>query len=190
MESLISFDEGLEVLPTRKVDTHRREPFLDLREISISAADTEDELIKDLSLFPLWQLQPSLYELPHLICFLCRLTVEGIIIGQQLCLRWNIIGLSSLTFQERMVSVQPISNERDIYDLPVQDIFEFPIHIEFVKSQDIVVLALMPGNFRKCQEFVPRHQFWALRGDDLICFPKGNDPIEVSHRIEVLPQLS
>lgn len=89
-----------------------------------------------------------------------------------------------------MVSVQPISNERDIYDLPVQDIFEFPIHIEFVKSQDIVVLALMPGNFRKCQEFVPRHQFWALRGDDLICFPKGNDPIEVSHRIEVLPQLS
>ena len=89
-----------------------------------------------------------------------------------------------------MVSVQPIANERDIYDLPVQDIFEFPIHIEFVKAQDIVVLALMPGNFRKCQELVPRHQFRALRRDDLICLPKGNDPIEVSHRIEVLPQLS
>ena len=89
-----------------------------------------------------------------------------------------------------MVSVQPISNERDIYDLPVQDIFEFPIHIEFIKAQDIVVLTLMPGNFSKGKELVPRHQLRALRGDDLVCLPKGNDPIEVSHRIEVLPQLS
>ena len=50
MESLLSFDEGLEVLPTRKVDTHCREPFLDLREIGISAADTEDEFIENLRL--------------------------------------------------------------------------------------------------------------------------------------------
>ena len=100
------------------------------------------------------------------------------------------LGLSLLAFQERMVSVQPISNERDIYDLSVQDIFEFPIHIEFIKAQDIVVLTLMPGNFSKGKELVPRHQLRALRGDDLVCLPKGNDPIEVSHRIEVLPQLS
>ena len=76
-----------------------------------------------------------------------------------------------------MVSVQPISNERDIYDLSVQDIFEFPIHIEFVKTQDIVVLALVPGDFRKGKELVPRHQLGALRRYDLVCFPKWNDPI-------------
>ena len=51
-----------------------------------------------------------------------------------------------------MVSVQPISNERDIYDLSIQGIFEFPIHIEFIKAQNIVVLTLMAGNFRKDKE--------------------------------------
>ena len=64
------------------------------------------------------------------------------------------LGLSLLTFQECMVSVQPITNERDIYDLSVQDIFEFPVHIEFVKAQDIVVLALMAGDLCKGKKFV------------------------------------
>ena len=54
MESLIPFDEGLEVLPTRKVDTHCREPFLDLQAATecfsnaCEFRETQDELPRNI----------------------------------------------------------------------------------------------------------------------------------------------
>ena len=62
------------------------------------------------------------------------------------------------------------------------------ICVKLISAQNIVVLALITGNFRKGKKFVCCYQLRAEGEDNLLRLVQRDDTVEVCHRIEILAQ--